>query len=55
MMGIAPYYSTASYILAVVPLFILMGELACIPASAMMFLIQRINGWAGCREGWLSA
>ena len=28
MMGIAPYYSTASYILAVVPLFILMGELA---------------------------
>lgn len=53
MMGIAPYYSTASYVLTVVPLFILMGELA-LYSGISNDLFDTANKWLGKLPGGLA-
>lgn len=53
MMGIAPYYSTSSYILAVVPLFILMGELA-LYSGISNDLFDTAYKWLGRLPGGLA-
>jgi len=53
MMGIAPYYSTASFVLAVVPLFILMGELA-LYSGISTDLFDTAYKWLGRLPGGLA-
>nr|WP_277998729.1 TRAP transporter large permease subunit [Moorella sulfitireducens] len=53
MLGIAPYFSTASFILAVAPLFILMGELA-LYAGISDELFEAAYKWLGRLPGGLA-
>ncbi|MBW1708616.1 MAG: TRAP transporter large permease subunit [Deltaproteobacteria bacterium] len=53
ILGIAPYHSTASFIMAVVPLFILMGELAFY-SGISKDLFDAANKWLGRLPGGLS-
>ena len=52
ILGIAPYHTTASFILAVVPLFILMGELAFY-SGISKDLFDAANKWMGQLPGGL--
>lgn len=52
ILGIAPYHTTASFILAVVPLFILMGELA-FHSGISQDLFDAANKWLGQLPGGL--
>ena len=53
MIGIAPYHTTASFILAVVPLFILMGELA-FHSGISRDLFDAAYKWLGRLPGGLA-
>jgi len=52
ILGVAPYYTTASFIIAVVPLFILMGELAFY-SGISKDLFEAANKWLGRLPGGL--
>jgi len=53
MLGIAPYHATASFILAVVPLFVLMGELA-FHSGISRDLFDSAYKWLGRLPGGLA-
>jgi tripartite ATP-independent transporter DctM subunit len=53
MLGIAPYHATASFILAVVPLFVLMGELA-FHSGISQDLFDSAYKWLGRMPGGLA-
>jgi len=52
-LGIAPYHSTASFVIAVAPLFILMGELA-LYSGISQDLFDTANKWLGRLPGGLA-
>lgn len=52
-LGMAPYHSTASFIIAVAPLFILMGELA-LYSGISQDLFDTANKWLGRMPGGLA-
>jgi len=52
-LGMAPYHSTASFIIAVAPLFILMGELA-LYSGISQDLFDTANKWLGRLPGGLA-
>ncbi|MBI3372983.1 MAG: TRAP transporter large permease [Betaproteobacteria bacterium] len=53
MLGLAPYSAVASYVLSVVPLFVLMGHLAN-EAGIGQELYSTANTWLGHRRGGLA-
>jgi tripartite ATP-independent transporter DctM subunit len=53
MLGVAPYSTAASFILVVVPLFILMGELA-FTSGISKDLFETANKWLGRMRGGLA-